>query len=629
MRRGKDDLFNKGAKGATRRHKAKIELALSINGVPFGFLCRECDECGFLCRECDEYRHCNAVNKAYHAHKRSKLSKLTMDSAAFKVQGFMRFLSARRLLRRRCREQWQRYYSSQRRRHYYCFTRTGRVSWHKPRVLGSEELRPFLTRDEAAFKMQQLHRNWRARERARNLLRRYWDRIYSPAEKRFYYHYKGDSPLVLPQRARWSQPCRMMGREWIWRPLLTESMAALRVQTFWRAASGRREIRDIVRRVYSLQSDPITGRPAYRNNITGEVQATKPVLLGSELWDPVDMMQWGVDQTIIFIRRCGLKPYARAFRRYGVDGALLLTLDPSDLALLGMDNPIHVKRVLLGIERRPGFQGYNTRPEDMLRRTALRQACRQDAAAAVLQRWWRRCRAIAVRRNLQRLHELDKAKKIVGAAAVAAAAAAAAVLQRQWRRCRAIAVRRNLQRLHELDKARWWRRCRAIAVRRNLQCLHELVKAASHSQRARNCDASSGERMAAWCCNLFLSSMQAARIAAAKLERSKVWWTQRHAAYTGPTGIKDYGPRGACRLGRIFLMPFPTTSAQGPKQKPDYGLRGVRLGARGWGAYAPSGRWLPAPNGYDPVCHPLRAAYEDARVGATGKLRARPTAFHR
>lgn len=55
-----------------------------------------------------------------------------------------------------------------------------KVTWKKPLLLGKEELRPFLTIDQAAFKIQQLHRNWRAREVARDAMRMAWNRVYSP-----------------------------------------------------------------------------------------------------------------------------------------------------------------------------------------------------------------------------------------------------------------------------------------------------------------------------------------------------------------------------------------------------------------------------------------------------------------
>lgn len=50
-------------------------------------------------------------------------------------------------------------------------------------------------------------------------------------------------------------------------------------------------------------------------------------------------------QVVIFARRCGLRRYAQQIRRFGVDGALLMTLDPEDYRLLGVTNPVHVKKV--------------------------------------------------------------------------------------------------------------------------------------------------------------------------------------------------------------------------------------------------------------------------------------------
>jgi SAM domain (Sterile alpha motif) len=59
------------------------------------------------------------------------------------------------------------------------------------------------------------------------------------------------------------------------------------------------------------------------------------------------------DALLLLLHRCGLRMHTAALVKYGIDGALLLTLDPSDLVQLGMTNPLHVKRLLLGIERRP------------------------------------------------------------------------------------------------------------------------------------------------------------------------------------------------------------------------------------------------------------------------------------
>ncbi|CAM9593047.1 unnamed protein product, partial [Choristocarpus tenellus] len=265
-----------------------------------------------------------------------------------------------------------------------------KVSWNKPLLLGNEELRPFLSEDQAAFKIQQLLRNLRAREFVRNLMRKQWSRVYSPQEKRFYYFYHGKSPLILPQKARWSQPCKLIGGPWVWRPLVTDDLAALRIQNMWRSAVGMRDIRNIIRQqVYSLQRDPITGGELYCNNRTGENSPKKPSLLGRERWDPQDMLQWGVEETVVFIRRCGLRRYAAKFHHFNVDGALFMTFEPEDFQLLGMTNSLCVKKLLLEIERRDAFVGYNTRTRDLLRRAALRQRYFKETQATVLQRWWR------------------------------------------------------------------------------------------------------------------------------------------------------------------------------------------------------------------------------------------------
>lgn len=50
-------------------------------------------------------------------------------------------------------------------------------------------------------------------------------------------------------------------------------------------------------------------------------------------------------QVVMFVRRCGLKRYTPRFRYFNVDGALLMTFDPDDFRLLGVKNPVLVKKV--------------------------------------------------------------------------------------------------------------------------------------------------------------------------------------------------------------------------------------------------------------------------------------------
>ncbi|CAM9280015.1 unnamed protein product [Chrysoparadoxa australica] len=418
------------AAGGKRRGKVVVDLSLFVNGINYEFG-KECDfccelpathhcpdeRCGFVCDNCDAYRHKNDMNKEYQTHVRTKMSRFDVPTAGAMIQRFMRYMHLRRLLREECRRQYTRLYDPGYRVHYYCFNRTGERTWHKPYVLGNEELRPFLTEEEAAFKMQQLHRNWRAREVVRDLLRAQWDRIFLPAPvKRFYYYYNGSSPLI-PEPTKWEQPFKGAGGPWIWRPLLTRDMAALRIQNTWKSWLALRGLRNLIRQVYTEEHDPATGATGYRHNVTGALREMKPTLLGSERWDMTDAMQWNVEEVIILLRRCGLKRHVASFRKYNVDGALLLTFDPEDFECLGVLDPIHIKKILLTIEHLPGFKGYNNRPKDLLRRTALRQRHLEHAKADAIQRWWKGIfwrqllKAMRYKRSVDRRNRLAEEKR--------------------------------------------------------------------------------------------------------------------------------------------------------------------------------------------------------------------------
>ncbi|CAM9649071.1 unnamed protein product [Scytosiphon promiscuus] len=281
------------------------------------------------------------------------------------------------------------------------------VTWTKPLLLGREELRPFLTTDQAAFKIQQLHRNWRARETARDAMRVAWNRVYSPQERRFFFFYKGKSPVILPTTASWVQPCRSIGGVWVWRPVLSDHVAAMRIQNMWRNFAGRRGLRQLVRQMYAMERDPITGAERYRNVKTGETSESKPLSLGSERWDQDDMMLWSVEEVVVFIRRCGLKRFAPRLRHFNVDGALLMTFDPEDFLLLGEAD----SQILLNIERRQAFNGYNKRARDLLRRAALRQRHFEETQAEIIQRWWRKVQRAILREIWKRTMATSKAQE--------------------------------------------------------------------------------------------------------------------------------------------------------------------------------------------------------------------------
>ena len=49
-------------------------------------------------------------------------------------------------------------------------------------------------------------------------------------------------------------------------------------------------------KMYTLETDPTKKKGCYRSLRTGKVSSQKPVLLGSERWDPDDMLLWTVEE---------------------------------------------------------------------------------------------------------------------------------------------------------------------------------------------------------------------------------------------------------------------------------------------------------------------------------------------
>lgn len=56
-----------------------------------------------------------------------KMSLLTIEGAAFRVKGFIRFLYHRKAVREDVRQQYSRFFDGRSKRHFYVFHRTGEV----------------------------------------------------------------------------------------------------------------------------------------------------------------------------------------------------------------------------------------------------------------------------------------------------------------------------------------------------------------------------------------------------------------------------------------------------------------------------------------------------------------------
>jgi len=75
--------------------------------------------------------------------------------------------------------------------HYYYNLKTNAVQWHKPYCLRSQDLRPFMGYDEAAFKIQNIYHVRKAHKKVVGMIREQYDKIYDRTSGHFYYFYNG------------------------------------------------------------------------------------------------------------------------------------------------------------------------------------------------------------------------------------------------------------------------------------------------------------------------------------------------------------------------------------------------------------------------------------------------------
>ncbi|KAK1939411.1 hypothetical protein P3T76_008795 [Phytophthora citrophthora] len=76
------------------------------------------------------------------------------------------------------------------------------------------------------------------------------------------------------------------------KPPLTREEALAKIQSMWKIRKARKQLKALVREVYSSFEDPTTGQTYYYNKYTKETQWTKPTILGHEgLSDPSSRTQ--------------------------------------------------------------------------------------------------------------------------------------------------------------------------------------------------------------------------------------------------------------------------------------------------------------------------------------------------
>lgn len=311
------------------------------------YYCPTCKE--FLCEEDDSEIH--SYGKRVH-HERTRLSAYTLDEAAAALARFTRFAGHLLALQRRCRAVFRRYYDASSYNHYYYNPVYGTSSWRKPYCLRRLELLPFLTEDEAADRIQAMYYGWQARVQVLQRIRAQYTKLFDRRRQHYYYSFDGNSALL--QRQSWKKPIHLTLRGYPTdiEPLFTDDVAAIRIQRRWRQCTLRALLCALVRREFEYALDFSDGLFKYYNKTSGEWLNNKPLILRTQLWDPNDVSRWTAEDVILFLRRIGLKEYVPNVLRFAIDGRALLELEEDDFKYVDVLNGVHVRKILVEVERR-------------------------------------------------------------------------------------------------------------------------------------------------------------------------------------------------------------------------------------------------------------------------------------
>ena len=290
-------------------------------------------------------------------------------------------------LRTLCRKWYQRRFDKGRLSWFYINHKEKTSSWVKPLVMGNEDLVPFPTPDECHYRISGLYHMWVAREGARFTIRREFEKIYDIVSRKFYYFYKGKS-LLMPI-AKWKKPYLLHPFDLF--PVFTRDVAALIIQKQWRVYATRIFLKQLCRREFRREWDPINGRNLYRHRTNTKLTIPhKPLLLRGDLWDPREFWEWDNSQVQLFLRRLGLKHLLHDFQVFGVDGAMMAILEEEDYFNLGVTNRIHMLKIIYALESlNPVEKRPRPAPIDKHRVNKIRLHRRYEKASLILQCWWR------------------------------------------------------------------------------------------------------------------------------------------------------------------------------------------------------------------------------------------------
>ena len=415
---------------------------LYVNGVAYSYqqkctFCMQehrfaafyCHECGdFLCDTCDCDVHRHAKRSP---HKRHAISKYNAYSAGCVIIGFFRWIIARDILRQKIRSTYERRYDITSKKHYYRHLFTGECQWQKPLTLGNEELKPFLTAEEASLKIMGIYKCWVARQIVHKLINEQYIKFYCLQSGTFQYQYVGRvieflSKPKITIRSKFlasispsnHKPLHLHNRDIA--PVLNHDLATMRIQLFMRKCHVQLIVKSMIRNQYQRIFDPVSGNHFYLHERTNLKTWRKPYLLHSERWDPSDVSLWTKLDVMHHFRRLGFAKFG--FHRYvdemDIDGPLLLALESEDYGSMGM-LPIHIKKLQLHMLERLSIALFhhshqkNSSDKLLRRRDSLRKHHKQVNAAKVIQRMCRHHFTYQLHQQTRELFEWYQKKKVM------------------------------------------------------------------------------------------------------------------------------------------------------------------------------------------------------------------------
>eukprot|EP00596_Hydrurales_sp_CCMP1899_P004110 CAMPEP_0119045206 /NCGR_PEP_ID=MMETSP1177-20130426/37995_1 /TAXON_ID=2985 /ORGANISM="Ochromonas sp, Strain CCMP1899" /LENGTH=462 /DNA_ID=CAMNT_0007016583 /DNA_START=807 /DNA_END=2195 /DNA_ORIENTATION=+ len=221
-----------------------------------------------------------------------------------------------------------------------------------------------------------------------------YKKIFDRMTGKYYYAFSGKSTLIPQQR--WKKPSRLGTRGYQILDLdilYTEDISAIRIQNKWRSVLVRKFLISLTRATYTKEWDPFRGEFGYYTKETNDhFKDDKPLILGSEDWLPNYVPDWSLQKVSVFLRRIGLKQYVGIFHKYGVDGKVLLKLDEEDYDNLNVTSGIHIKKIVVELERLFPLRNRPELDDDAdfyIKREQMRNKKRKDYAACLIQKGFR------------------------------------------------------------------------------------------------------------------------------------------------------------------------------------------------------------------------------------------------